>query len=68
MIFKIFAHAIGLVVLLALAAYFLGNGIIDAGIHHITGGLEELAGLAKKLASDGTAGDLGRKFARLLGI
>jgi len=68
MIFKIFAHAIGLVVILALAAYFLGPGIIDAGIGHLTGGLEELAELAKKLGNDGTAGDLGKKLMRLLGL
>lgn len=68
MIFKILAHAIGLVVLLALASYFLGNGVIDAGIHHITGGLEELAELAKKLGQDGTAGDIAKKLTRLLSI
>lgn len=68
MIFKIFAHAIGLVVLLALASYFLGNGVIDAGIEHITGGLAEIGELAKKLGSDGTAGDLGRKISRFFNL
>lgn len=68
MIWRLFAHAIGLVVILALASYFLGNGIIDAGIGHITGGLEEIAELAKKLGQDGTAGDLGRKVARMFNL
>ena len=66
MIFKIFTHAIGLVVLLALASFFLGNGIIDAGIGHITGGLQEVADIAKKLGSDGTAAELGRKISQFL--
>lgn len=68
MIFKIFAHAIALVVLLALAAHFLGTGIIDAGIHHITSGIEEIAELAKKLAADGTAGSMGKQIKQWLGF
>lgn len=68
MILRLFGHAIALVVLLALGNYFLGSGVIDAGIAHITGGLEEIGELAKKLGQDGTAGELGRKVGRLIGI
>ena len=68
MLFRMFFNAIALVALLALAAHFLGTGIVDAGVHHVTGAIDEIGSIAKQLANDGSAGQLGKKMMAWVGL
>lgn len=67
MILRIVLHAFAVVLLLMLAAHFLGVELVDTVVHHITTGLQELGALAKQLSESGTADSLIERLKQLLG-
>jgi hypothetical protein len=55
MIFKIFAQAVALVLLVAVVGAFLDFEIVDVAVHHVTSGIEELVDIGKRLSGGDAA-------------
>jgi hypothetical protein len=62
MIFKIFAQAVALVLLVAVVGAFLDFEIVDVALHHVTSGIEELVAIGKHLSG----GDAARNVVEFL--
>ena len=55
MIFRLFAQAVALVLLVALIGIFLDFEVVDVAVSHLTGGLQELVEIGKHLSGGETA-------------
>ena len=54
MIFRLFAQAVALVLLVAVCGIFLDFEIVDVALSHLTGGLQELVEIGKHLSGGDT--------------
>ena len=61
MIFRIFAQAVAVVLLVAVVGALVDFEVVDVAVAHITGGLQELVDIGKRLGS----GETGRQIGEL---
>ncbi len=59
MIFRIFGQAVAVVLLVAIVGVFVDYEVVDVAVAHITGGLQELVDIGKRLGSGQTGRQIG---------
>ena len=66
MIFRLFAQAVALVLLVAVVGIFLDFEVVDVAVSHVTGGLQELVTIGKHLSGGETAQRLASALRNLI--